>query len=355
MNRFAETEVAVTEDELEDVYTPPAGALVEKGFQGLTGNESRRLFRLGLRTPTSYTSKSRMPKSYKPRILVPAPEVPILSPEQTAAHEDAVQNLVRQTGASDVASLQPKINVQGNEYLPPESFSLSRPRNEKRISPELTLSPEEARAIFTELSSEEVEGINGSRRENTHIAQFLPAEKSKSNFAYSSAEGDPTSSRSIVKNVLPSRQSNPSGLRGGSSTTNKGESRRDLIRGRKIYCPSLTNAQQEGGWTFAPRDEWIRPSNEYAIQNSRAFLNSLTPNELALNAAKLEPDFRIEDFAREKEWGINFAKRFQNAFNKKLTERKEAGVNPDMIAKAETEEIRSNRIRHAEPVFAKAV
>jgi hypothetical protein len=319
-------------DSEETAYKPPVGATVERGLHRLTGTDYWPLFRKGKRTPTGYTSKSRMPKGYTPRILVPANKVPILLPEQIAEHEDAVSNWARDKGVDDVPSLRPKVNAQGNEYLPPEHFSLDRPRNEKITSPDLALSTEELEDIFAQSSADEIEEVGGCRTENSHIAHLLPSEKFKSNFADSSTEGDPVLNRGIIKNGLPHRQSNPSGLRGGSSTIDEEGIKKDLVRGMKVYSPNLTNEQQKGGWAFVPREEWTLPTNVNAVQNSSAFVNSLDADELALNAAKLEPNFRIEDFAREKEWGIGFAKRFQTAFNKKLAAWKEAGGDPKRIA-----------------------
>ena len=319
------------EDESKEGYTPPAGAKAEKGFQGLTGNENTTLFRAGRRTPTSYASKSRMPKGFTPRIFVPANKLPILSPAQIAAHEDAVENLVRKTGANDIVSLRPKLNAWWNEYLPAEHFSFNRPRNEKQTLLDLTLSNEEAREIFTEPSSAELEATGDMRRENTHIAEFLPADKCKSNFADSFAEGDAASNRGILKFTFRSRESNPSGLRGGSSTLSEEGIQKDLIRGKKIYSPNLTGKQQEGGWTFMAREERRLPTNVYAIENSSAFLRSLNNDELALSAAKQEPGFRVQDFARERGWGITYARRFQTEFNKRLALWKELGVDPNRI------------------------
>jgi hypothetical protein len=128
-------------------YKPPPGAVVERGIQGFTGNENLSLFRQGKTTPSNYPCKSRMPEGFSECISVPHYRVPILTPEAVAAHESAIQKLAADTGDRHVP-LRPKINRHGNEYLPSEHFTFNRLRNQKRISPDLALSPEEAREIF---------------------------------------------------------------------------------------------------------------------------------------------------------------------------------------------------------------
>lgn len=322
-------------------YTPPPGAVVERGFQGLTGKENPKLFRQGKRTPSNYPCKSRMPEGFSERIFVPHYRVPILTPEAVAAHESAIQKLAADTGDHYVP-LRPKINRNGNEYLPHEHFSVNRLRNQKRISPDLALSPEEAREIFPD-DPEECQEPEARDVNNTHLvlAEPLATETSKSDFEDSVDESQPEaqpevewrSNRGAFKSTYP-RRSNPSGFRGVSSAVDEGEFKKDLIRGKRIRSPNLTKAEQEGGWTFAPRKEWILPTNVNRIRNSSAFLNSLNVNELALNAAQMEPGFRIEEFAAERGWGIRPARRFQTAFNKKRKAWEEAGGDPTLMPAA---------------------
>src|SRR5580704_17590825 len=89
-------------------YEPPPGANVERGFQGLTGNENPTLFRHGKRTPSNYPCKSRMPEGFSGCIFVSHFQVPILTPEAVAAHESAIQKLAADPDEPYVP-LRPKI------------------------------------------------------------------------------------------------------------------------------------------------------------------------------------------------------------------------------------------------------
>jgi len=316
-------------------YEPPPGAIVERGFQGLTGNENPTLFRHGKRTPSNYPCKSRKPEGFSGCIFVPRYRVPILTPEAVAAHESAIHTLAAETGDRYVP-LRPKINRSGNEYLPPERFTFNRSLNQKRISPDLALSPEEAQ-IFAKDPDEDQEP-EARDVENTHLvlAEPLATETSDSEDSVdeSQQEAQPEverrSSRGALQSAYP-RLSNPSGFRGGSSAVDDLPFKKDLIRGKRIHSPNLTKAEQEGGWTLAPRKEWILSTNVNRIRNSSAFLNSLDVDELALNAAQMEPGFRIEEFAAERGWMIGPARRFQTAFNKKRKAWEEAGGDPTLM------------------------
>jgi hypothetical protein len=315
-------------------YKPPLGAVVERGFQGLTGNENPRLFRKGKRTPSNYPCKSRMPEGFSGCIFFPRFRVPILTPEAVAAHESAIHTLAADTGDRYVP-LRPKINRNGNEYLPPERFTFNRSRNQK-ISPDLTLPPEEAQ-IFAKDPDEDQEP-EARDVENTHLVLAEPLPTETLNSEDSGDESQPEaqleverrSSRGALQSAYP-RRSNPSGFRGGSSAVDDLPFKKDLIRGKRIKHPDLTKVQQEGGWTFAPRKEWILLTNVNRIRNSSAFLNSLDVDELALNAAQMEPGFRIEEFAAERGWKIRPARRFQTAFNKKRKAWEEAGGDPTLM------------------------
>lgn len=323
------------DQENNEGYKPPLGAVVERGFQGLTGNENPRLFRRGKRTPSNYPCKSRMPEGFSERIFVSHYRVPILTPEAVADHESAIHTLSAETGDRYVP-LRPKINRSGNEYLPPERFTFNRSLNQKRISPDLALSPEEAQ-IFAKDPDEDQEP-EARDVENTHLvlAEPLPTEtfNCEDSGDESQSEAQPEverrSSRGALQSAYP-RQSNPSGFRGGSSAVDDLPFKKDLIRGKGIKHPDLTKVEQEGGWTFAPRKEWIVPTNVNRIRNSSAFLNSLNVDELALNAAQMEPGFRIEEFAAERGLGIRPARRFQTAFNKKRKAWEEAGGDPTLM------------------------
>jgi hypothetical protein len=316
-------------------YKPPPGAAVERGFQGLTGNENPRLFRQGKRTPSNYPCKSRMPEGFPGCIFVPRYRVPILTPEAVADHESAIQKLATETGDA-FDPLRPKINQRGNEYLPPERFTFNRLRNQKRISPDLALSPEEAQ-IFAK-DPEEDQEPEARDVNNTHLvlAEPLPTETSNSEDSVdeSQPEAKPEvehrSGRGALQGAYP-RRSNPSGFRGGSSAVDDLPFKKDLIRGKRIKHPDLTKVQQEGGWKFAPRKVWIPPTNVNRIRNSSAFLNSLDVDELTLNAAQMEPEFRIEEFAVEIGWMIGPARRFQTAFNKKRKAWEETGGDPTLM------------------------
>jgi hypothetical protein len=324
------------QENLGEGYKPPPGAVVERGFQGLTGKENPRLFRQGKTTPSNYPCKSRMPEGFSERFCVSHYRVPILMPEAVAAHESAIQKLAADTGDRHVP-LRPKINRHGNEYLPSEHFTFNRLRNQKRISPDLALSPEEAREIFAK-DPEEDQEPEARDVNNTHLVLAEPLPTETSDIEDSVDESQPEAPREVerrsdrgaFKSTYP-RRSNPSGFRGGSSAVDEGEFKKDLIPGKRIYSPNLTKAEQEGGWTFAPRKEWILPTNVNRIRNSSAFLNSLDVDELALNAAQMEPGFTIEEFAAERGLGIRPARRFQTAFNKKRKAWEEAGGDPTLM------------------------
>lgn len=324
------------QENLGEGYKPPPGAVVEKGFQGLTGNENPRLFRQGKITPSNFPCKSRMPEGFSGRIFVPHYRVPILTPEAVAHHESSIQKLAAETGDA-FDPLRPKINRNGNEYLPPERFTFNRPLNEKRISPDLALSPEEALEIFAKDPDEDQEPESRDVS-NTHLVLAEPLATETSDSEDSVDESQPEaqpeverrSSRGALQSAYP-RRSNPSGFRGGSSAVDDLPFKKDLIRGKRIKHPDLTKVQQEGGWTFAPRKEWILPTNVNRIRNSSAFLNSLDMDELALNAAQMEQGFRIEEFAAERGWMIGPARRFQTAFNKKRKAWEEAGGDPTLM------------------------
>lgn len=96
-----------------------------------------------------------------------------------------------------------------------------------------------------------------------------------------------------------------------------------------------------GGYTVKPRTRELEiPYNRYELENSAEFLRTLEPFELALNAAKQEPGFRLADVVREFNennpqgyMGLSKAERRQTDFNKKVAAWKEAGVNPARIAR----------------------
>jgi hypothetical protein len=214
-------------------YKPSPGAVVERGFQGLTGNENPRLFRQGNRTPSSYPCKSRMPEGFSKRIFVPRHRVPILTPEAVADHESAIQKLAAETGDA-FDPLRPKINQRGNEYLPPERFTFNRSLNQKRISPDLGLSPEEAQ-IFAKDPDEDQEP-EARDVTNTHLVLAEPLPTETSNSEDSVDEGQPEaqpeverrSSRGALQSTYP-RRSNPSGFRGGSSAVDDLPFKKDLL------------------------------------------------------------------------------------------------------------------------------
>ncbi len=99
-----------------------------------------------------------------------------------------------------------------------------------------------------------------------------------------------------------------------------------------------------GGYAVKPRTKELEILfDKYRLENSGEFLRSLEPFELALNAAKQEPTFRLADIVREfnqnnpDSWiSLPEGRRRQTAFNKKVAAWKEAGVDPNRIASTDS-------------------
>jgi hypothetical protein len=234
-------------------------------------------------------------------------QLPILRDSQIREHEEEVRAFSQEIGVQ-IESLE------SSNKQPPQKFTLNRPRNERHLNaaPTLALSTEEAKEIFSDSSQdEEVDDLAEEAPSNTHIHGFLAQPKSHSNYVQGSEEDGGSSSSSILSTIATSasavRRRLPSGLRGGS--LNKEEIEASKVKG--------------GGYKMLPRgDRWNLDTKEERLKKARLereFLLTLTPDELALNAAQREGGFRIEDFGREpgRNWSVNESRRFQTAFNRK--------------------------------------
>jgi hypothetical protein len=243
-----------------------------------------------------------------------------LSASKARAHEEAIQKFAQQKGLS-IEPLPYAIKLTDGET---QDFSIIRnPALNKDEQPGL-----DGRLFPVSID----DSLTGA----TELHEFAAALKSQQEYEPSQnlteeeqADVDRLNGKPKSTDILSTYHKDQAPVRTPSKTYPKKligptDTRRELIKS-KI---------RGGGYAVKPRTKELDiPFDRYKLQNSASFLNTLSSDELDLNAAKQDPGFRIEDFALKKGWKIGPAKRLQTAFNKKFAKWKEEEfIDPNMEA-----------------------